>query len=605
MSPKLSVVVPFYGVEEYIGACLATIRDQTLGDFECLLVDDGSLDGSRAVAERFVDADPRFRLVTQANAGLGAARNTGARHATGEYLMFVDSDDLLAPRCFQQLVTTLDRTGSDFAGGNVWRSSLRWGLVVSEAHKAEFAEHRERVTIADVPLLMRDRMIWNKAYRRSFWDAHGYAFPEMRYEDYPVTLRAHLEASAVDLLADPLYVWREREAGTSISQQTFDIANVRDRVRAVHLVLDLVDALATPEVAELVDSYFVQVDLKECMSSLLTVPDADQDELERLILSVADRIRPERTGHAPAFTRAFHRAARGRDWALARALARWQAGQGLAGLRAELPRVPSPRQAAVAAWLLASVNDVNPLHTRRLESEPAVLAAAGDRYEGTVDIRLRQRVAGAARVTVTAGRAVLPSRVEPHPRGLRVFFTAVAGAGEWGPLRVRAAAGPLRWAGPVALAEVPPAVGLPGRGRLQAAVRERTLHLAWLAEPVVADEVRCADGVLAVHLSGPPAAELHVRRPYPDAPVAATVDAAGWARFGTADLVAGDPPDNPVDHVAWRPLVARAPGGGEAPVLQGCAEAECPAAAGERPVAVRVGPDGHAHVVHRDPEEAA
>ncbi len=604
MSPKLSVVVPFYGVEDYLGACLATIRDQTLADFECLLVDDGSRDGSRAIAERFVAADPRFRLVTQPNAGLGAARNTGTRHASGEYLMFVDSDDLLAPRCFEQLVTTLDRTASDFAAGNVWRASLRWGLVVSEAHRAEFAEHRERVTIGDVPLLMRDRMIWNKAFRRSFWDAHGYAFPEMRYEDYPVTLRAHLEASAVDLLADPLYVWREREAGTSISQQTFDIANVRDRVRAVHLVLDTVDELAGPEVAELVDAYFVEVDLKECMGSLLTVPDADQDELERLIVSVADRIHPERVHRAPAFARAFYRAARARDWALGRALARWRAGQGLAGLRAELPRVPTPRQALVSAWLLASANDVNPLHTRRLDSEPATLSATGAGYTGVVDLRLRPRVAAAARVTVTAGGTVLPSSAEPHPRGLRVTFTAAADADAAGPVRVRAAAGPLRWAGPVTAAELPPAAGGAGPGWLQASRRDRALHLARPTEPLVVDEMRCAGGVLALHLAGPRVTELLVRRPYPDAPLVAAVAADGWVRLAVAEVVAGDPPDNPVDHVAWRPLVARG-AAGDLPMLLGCAEAECAAAAGGRPVAVRVAPDGHAHLVHRDPEEAA
>ena len=71
MPPAVSLVVPYYGVEDYIDECLATIRDQTFADFECVLVDDGSVDGSRAVAERYVAADPRFRIVTQPNAGLG------------------------------------------------------------------------------------------------------------------------------------------------------------------------------------------------------------------------------------------------------------------------------------------------------------------------------------------------------------------------------------------------------------------------------------------------------------------------------------------------------------------------------------------------------
>ena len=600
MSPKLSVVVPFYGVEDYIGDCLATIRDQTFRDFECILVDDGSRDGSRAIAQRFVDADARFRIVTQPNAGLGAARNTGTRHATGEYLMFVDSDDLLAPRCFQQLVTSLDRTGSDFAGGNVWRSSLRWGLIVSDAHRAQFAEHRERVTIADVPLLMRDRMIWNKVYRRSFWDAHGYAFPEMRYEDYPVTLKAHLEASAVDLLPDPLYVWREREAGTSISQQTFDIANVRDRVRAVHLVLDFVDELASPEVAELVDSYFVQVDLRECLSSLLSVPDADQDELERLIASVADRLRPERVGRAPAFNQTMYRAARAHDWALCRALARWHDGQGVEGLRRELPRVPAPAQAAVAARLVAETRLRNPVGIRHLDTRLVRLSPAPGGYEAQVEIRLRAKVARVARVTVRAGDLVLDSRAEVSARGLLVTFAAPRVEGVQGPVVIAAEAGPLRWAGPVGLDHVPPVAEAGDGWWVQPLGRKGQLHFHGLREALVGDEATCADGVLSLHVATPGVREVVVRRPYPDAPLVAPVDAQGWARFALDALVADDPPDNPVDRIASRAVLART-ADREGRLYLTCPPLDCDRGPGERPVSLRRGHDGPGYVVHRDP----
>jgi CDP-glycerol glycerophosphotransferase len=218
MAPRLSVIVPYYGVEEYIADCLASLRAQTFTDFEVILVDDGSLDRSREIAEAHVAADDRFRIITQPNAGLAAARNTGTGQATGEYLMFVDSDDLVAPRAFQQFVTTLDRTGSDFAGARVWRLNAKGALYRSFAHEETFSERVDGTTIVHHPLLMRDRMVWNKVYRRSFWDDRGYRFPELWFEDFPITLRAHLEARAVDLLPDPVYVWRERPTGTSISQ---------------------------------------------------------------------------------------------------------------------------------------------------------------------------------------------------------------------------------------------------------------------------------------------------------------------------------------------------------------------------------------------------
>src|SRR6478609_294572 len=92
MAPRLSIVVPIYNVERYLVECLDSIAAQTFTDFECVMVDDGSKDGSAALAEAYAAQDSRFRLVRQVNKGLGAARNTGIRHIDpeGEFLCFVD-----------------------------------------------------------------------------------------------------------------------------------------------------------------------------------------------------------------------------------------------------------------------------------------------------------------------------------------------------------------------------------------------------------------------------------------------------------------------------------------------------------------------------------
>src|SRR4051794_25232839 len=117
--PRISVVVPIYNVEPYLEECLDSIARQTYSDLEVVMVDDGSKDNSPEIAERWASKDRRFRLVTQPNGGLGSARNTGIKHAGGELLAFVDSDDYLAPNAYQLLVEALDETGSDFATGNV------------------------------------------------------------------------------------------------------------------------------------------------------------------------------------------------------------------------------------------------------------------------------------------------------------------------------------------------------------------------------------------------------------------------------------------------------------------------------------------------------
>src|SRR5690242_6114774 len=121
--PRLSVVVPIYNVEGFLDECLGSLAAQTFSDLEVVMVNDGSTDGSAAIAEAFAARDERFRLITQPNGGLSAARNTGIDAATGEFLAFVDSDDVLPPDAYERLVGALDKTGSDFATGNVHRLS--------------------------------------------------------------------------------------------------------------------------------------------------------------------------------------------------------------------------------------------------------------------------------------------------------------------------------------------------------------------------------------------------------------------------------------------------------------------------------------------------
>jgi CDP-glycerol glycerophosphotransferase len=119
--PRISVVVPIYDVEAYLADCLRALAAQTAGDLEFVLVDDGSTDKSPDIAAEFAASDPRFRVITQPNAGLGAAPNAGVRHATGELLAFADSDDVVPPEAYEHFAATLAQTGSDFAAGNVLR----------------------------------------------------------------------------------------------------------------------------------------------------------------------------------------------------------------------------------------------------------------------------------------------------------------------------------------------------------------------------------------------------------------------------------------------------------------------------------------------------
>ena len=111
---KVSVIVPCYNVEEYLRDCLDSLLAQTYADFEVVCIDDGSPDDSIDIARALVGDDARFRFVEQENAGLSAARNHGLRIARGDYLTFLDSDDLYVPEALELLYLTARADNLDY-----------------------------------------------------------------------------------------------------------------------------------------------------------------------------------------------------------------------------------------------------------------------------------------------------------------------------------------------------------------------------------------------------------------------------------------------------------------------------------------------------------
>ena len=109
MNPKLSIVIPVYNVRKYLAECVASVQAQHLRDYEIILVDDGSTDGSGAMCDEIAATDPaRIRVVHKANAGLGMARNTGIEAAEGRYITFLDSDDTIHPQAYSACIEALE-----------------------------------------------------------------------------------------------------------------------------------------------------------------------------------------------------------------------------------------------------------------------------------------------------------------------------------------------------------------------------------------------------------------------------------------------------------------------------------------------------------------
>jgi len=111
--PVVSIIVPVYNAERHIGRCLDSIKRQSLKDFECIIVDDGSSDSSSSIVDGFAAEDSRFRVLHVSNGGVSKARNIGLDHAEGEFIGFVDSDDFIEPDMFESLVSSAESTSAD------------------------------------------------------------------------------------------------------------------------------------------------------------------------------------------------------------------------------------------------------------------------------------------------------------------------------------------------------------------------------------------------------------------------------------------------------------------------------------------------------------
>ena len=111
--PKLSVIVPVYNTEKYLRECIDSILAQTFTDFELILVDDGSADGSGAICDEYAAKDPRIRVIHQENGGVTSARKTGAVLSKGDYVTYVDSDDWIGPDGYRNMMSHIEKHQAD------------------------------------------------------------------------------------------------------------------------------------------------------------------------------------------------------------------------------------------------------------------------------------------------------------------------------------------------------------------------------------------------------------------------------------------------------------------------------------------------------------
>lgn len=226
-TPKVSIVIPFYNVEEYLEDCLCSIVDQDFQDFEIIIVDDQSMDGSRGIADGFAAAFDRIRIVTHAkNAGLGIARNTGVRYARGTYIFFLDSDDLLAsPEALGHLVGAAERTGCHVVIGSCERLKPDGSILDEDRERDRQSNGKLGRIVRGIDAFMASLGLpgqdylpiraWGTLIQRSYYEELRLDFPVGEHEDMPTVPFLYFHASGV--FYDPLIVVKYRVRQQSLS----------------------------------------------------------------------------------------------------------------------------------------------------------------------------------------------------------------------------------------------------------------------------------------------------------------------------------------------------------------------------------------------------
>ena len=143
----VSVIIPVYNAENFLARCLDSLRAQSFSDWEAICVDDGSKDGSAAILDGYGESDPRFRIMHKSNGGVSQARNDALELVSGEFLMFVDSDDFLHPQAMEICVAAAIRDKSDLVAftydrGFRTRLAIRHFLGLGDPSAFRFRRYR-------------------------------------------------------------------------------------------------------------------------------------------------------------------------------------------------------------------------------------------------------------------------------------------------------------------------------------------------------------------------------------------------------------------------------------------------------------------------------
>lgn len=203
----VSLIIPVYNVRDYLRKCLDSVVAQTYKELEVIIVNDGSPDDSLEIALEYTAKYPNFRCYTIENRGLGGARNYGMEQATGDYILFLDSDDYIAENCVEVMVHAAQRENSDIVACNCYDVREDGSVLL---------DYRNIYQNATTNLMQEPELLFNricacfKLFKRDL--LKGFSFvSRVWYEDMRLIPKLYLHAQKITYVDDSLYYYVQRE----------------------------------------------------------------------------------------------------------------------------------------------------------------------------------------------------------------------------------------------------------------------------------------------------------------------------------------------------------------------------------------------------------
>lgn len=232
---RFSIIIPVYNVEDYLDTCVESVLCQSFTDFEVLLIDDGATDFSGKMCDIWAEKDARVRVFHQENQGLSGARNTGIREATGDYVMFLDSDDWWACEdVLEKIALRLEKTEPEVLSFDYQKSFD--GVVTAPYFNRRHANDNTLTYMVEQGTWVNGAC--NKAVQRELFSDQLFFRIGISSEDMDWTLRLAQRAERFDYLQQVVFVYRQRTTSISHSVSRKRVEDMLENVRHCLVLLE-------------------------------------------------------------------------------------------------------------------------------------------------------------------------------------------------------------------------------------------------------------------------------------------------------------------------------------------------------------------------------